>query len=74
MLVDLIMPGLAAAYVAIAGLGHGLLLAAIYRCLREDDLGGRRRRVAAETTRADGGLRPLPTVSSPSVSCLTILP
>jgi hypothetical protein len=66
MIVDVIMPGLVAAFVAIAGLGHGLLLAAIYRCLREDDAGGRRRHVApAETAMAGGGHRPLPTVFSP---------
>lgn len=62
MLVELIMPGLVAAFVAIAGLGHGLLLAAIYRCLHDDHFGGWRR--PAATTRTDKGMRPLPTLFS----------
>jgi hypothetical protein len=47
MVVELILAASIAAYVAIVALGHVLLFAAIYRCLREDRAGGRGRRAAA---------------------------
>jgi len=50
MLVELIMMALVVAYIGVVVLGHVLLVAAIYRCLREDYFGGRRK-----TTEARGG-------------------
>ena len=56
MLIELIMTALIAAYVAVVALGHVLLIAAIYKYLREDSAGGRGRKAAA--------LRPRPPLSS----------
>jgi hypothetical protein len=60
MFVELILAASIAAYVAIVALGHVLLFAAIYRCLREDSAGGRGRRTAArEQETAAGDAEPL---------------
>jgi hypothetical protein len=56
MLIELIMAALIAAYVAVVALGHVLLIAAIYKYLREDSAGGRGRKAAdreQETTAGD---------------------
>jgi hypothetical protein len=53
MLVELTMMALVMVYIGVVGLGHVLLVTAIYRCLREDYFGGRRK--AAETR---GGAMP----------------
>jgi hypothetical protein len=59
MFVELILTASVTAYVAIVALGHVLLFAAIYRCLREDSAGGRGRRAAArEQERAAGEATP----------------
>jgi hypothetical protein len=47
MLIELIMAAFIAAYVAVVALGHVLLIAAIYKYLREDSAGGRGRKAAA---------------------------
>jgi hypothetical protein len=61
VLVELIMAALVIAYVVVTALGHGLLVAAIYKCLRDDYAGGRARRtVANSTTMADDGVKSLP--------------
>jgi hypothetical protein len=61
MLVELIMMALVIAYVCIVILGHVLLVAAIYKCLCEDYVRGRRQRVTArDTTPAKGDVEPLP--------------
>jgi hypothetical protein len=61
MTMELIMTVPVAAYVAVAALGHALLLAAICRCLREDHFGGRRRRAVTDAPAiADNGARLLP--------------
>jgi hypothetical protein len=46
MLIELIMAAFIAAYVAVVALGHVLLIAAIYKYLREDSAGGRGRKAA----------------------------
>jgi hypothetical protein len=61
MLVELIMVALVVAYIGLVALGHVLLVAAIHRCLREDHVGGRRRRIGAGgATMADNDKEPLP--------------
>jgi len=50
MLVELIMMALVVAYIGVVVLGHVLLIAAIYRCLREDYFGGRRKTIEADDT------------------------
>jgi hypothetical protein len=61
MLVELIMMALVIAYVCIVILGHVLLVAAIYKCLCEDYVRGRRQKVTArDTTPAKGDVEPLP--------------
>ena len=60
MLIELIMTALIAAYVAVVALGHVLLIAAIYKYLREDSAGGRGRKAAAgeqETAAGDAETR-----------------
>ena len=52
MFIELILTASVTAYVAIVALGHVLLFAAIYRCLREDSAGGRGRRAAAREQEA----------------------
>ena len=60
MFVELILAACIAAYVAIVALGHVLLIAAIYRCLREDSAGGRGRGATArEQETAAGDAAPL---------------
>jgi hypothetical protein len=61
MFVELIMMALVMAYVCVVILGHVLLVAAIYQCLCEDYVRGRRQRITAhDTTPASGDLEPLP--------------
>ena len=55
MFVELILAASVAAYVAVVALGHVLLIAAIYRCLREDSAGGRGRRAAAREQETAAG-------------------
>jgi hypothetical protein len=52
MLIDLIMTALIIAFVLIAALGHVLLTAAIYKCLREDYVDGGGQRAGAGNTKA----------------------
>lgn len=47
MHVELIMVALVVAYLGVAALAHGLVIAAVYRCWREDHAGGRRSRIGA---------------------------
>jgi hypothetical protein len=54
MIVELIMATLVVAFLFVATLGHVLLAAAIYKCLREDYVNGRSRRVPARNTSAAG--------------------
>jgi hypothetical protein len=61
MLVELIMMALVVAYAGAVVLGHVLLVAAIYRCLREDYFGGRRKTIeAGGTTMLGHADTPLP--------------
>jgi hypothetical protein len=52
MLIELTMATLIVAFLLVATLGHVLLAAAIYKCLREDYVSGRGRRAPARATRA----------------------
>lgn len=54
MLIELIMATLIVAFLLVATLGHVLLAAAIYKCLREDYVNGRARRAPARNTSAAG--------------------
>ena len=54
MLIELIMATLIVAFLLVATLGHVLLAAAIYKCLREDYVNGRGRRAPARNTSAAG--------------------
>ncbi|MGZ3312321.1 MAG: hypothetical protein ACXWJR_07100 [Xanthobacteraceae bacterium] len=47
MLLELIVTPLVLGFLLIAALGHVLLTAAIYQCLRGDDVGGRGQKAAA---------------------------
>jgi hypothetical protein len=58
MLVELIMMALVIAYVGVVALGHALLVAAIYRCLREDYVGGRRKATETRGEAMSGGAMP----------------
>jgi len=49
VLVELIAAVFIATYVLLVALGHVLLVIAIYRCLREDGIGGYRRRSPASS-------------------------
>lgn len=61
MLIELIMVALVVVYVGVVVLGHVLLIAAIYKCLCEDHVGGRRRTIAArDTAPPRDGAQPLP--------------
>ena len=51
MLIDLILAPLIIAFLLIAALGHVLLTAAIYKCLREDYVDGRGQRAGARNTK-----------------------
>jgi hypothetical protein len=55
MFIELILTASVTAYVAIVALGHVLLFAAIYKCLREDSAGGRGRRAAAREQETAAG-------------------
>ena len=60
MLIELIAAAFIAAYVAVVALGHVLLIAAIYKYLREDSAGGRgRKATACEQETAAGDTEPL---------------
>jgi hypothetical protein len=50
MPLELIVAALISVYLGILALGHVLVIAAIYKCLREDYIGGRRRRTTADPT------------------------
>jgi hypothetical protein len=50
MPLELIVTALISVYLGILALGHVLVIAAIYKCLREDYIGGRRRRTTADPT------------------------
>src|SRR5262245_9770107 len=54
---ELIMAALISVYLVILALGHVLVIAAIYKCLREDYIGGRGRRTTADPTIDTGGKR-----------------
>ena len=54
MLIELIMATLIVAFLLVATLGHVLLAAAIYKCLREAYGNGRGRRAPARNTSAAG--------------------
>ncbi len=54
MLIELITATLIVAFLLVATLGHVLLAAAIYKCLREDYVNGRGRRAPARNTRSAG--------------------
>lgn len=53
MIVELIMMALVVAYISVVVLAHVLLVTAVYRCLREDHVGGRRKTI-------DAGGMPMP--------------
>jgi hypothetical protein len=55
MLIELIAAAFIAAYVAVVALGHVLLIAAIYKYLREDSAGGRGRGTAAREQETAAG-------------------
>jgi hypothetical protein len=55
VLIELIMAALIAAYVAVVALGHVLLIAAIYKYLREDSAGGRGRKAAGREQETAAG-------------------
>jgi hypothetical protein len=54
MFVELITASLIGAFLVVAGLGHVLVLAAIYKCLRDDYVEGRGRRLPAQIAKAAG--------------------
>lgn len=61
MPVELIMMALVVAYLGVVALGHVVLVTAIYRCLREDHVGGRRKTIDAGTTPMPGNVHaPVP--------------
>jgi hypothetical protein len=60
MLIELIAAAALGAWIIIVVLGHVLLVGAMYRCLREDYVGGRGQRVEADGATMDIGVKPLP--------------
>jgi len=56
MPLELIVTALISVYLVIAALGHVLVVAAIYKCLREDYIGGRGRRTATDPTIETGAV------------------
>ncbi|HEY7663119.1 MAG TPA: hypothetical protein VH934_08365 [Xanthobacteraceae bacterium] len=60
MIIDAAVAALAVAFLSLVALGHLLLVAAICKCVRSDDVGGRGRRVTARPAWQAGGPRPLP--------------
>ncbi len=57
MPLELIVAALISAYLGILALGHVLVIAAIYKCLREDYIGGRGRSTTADPTIDTGAKR-----------------
>jgi hypothetical protein len=57
MSVELTVAALIVVYLAIAALGHVLVVVAVYKCLREDYAGGRRQRTTTGATTAGDGVR-----------------
>src|SRR5262245_2011587 len=57
MPLELIVTALISVYLVIAALGHVLVVAAIYKCLREDYIGGRGRRTTTDPTIDSGAKR-----------------
>jgi hypothetical protein len=57
VLIELIVIAVVTAYLAIVVLGHVLLIAAIYKCLREDYMGGRGRKTASWHPRVIDGAK-----------------
>jgi len=57
VLIELIVIAVVTAYLAIVVLGHVLLIAAIYKCLREDHMGGRGRKTASWHPRVIDGAK-----------------
>jgi hypothetical protein len=57
MPLELIVTALISVYLVIAALGHVLVIAAIYKCLREDYIGGRGRRTTTDPTIETGATR-----------------
>jgi hypothetical protein len=60
MLIELITAAAVGTSVIIIALGHVLLVGAIYRCMREDYIGGRGQRTQADGATMDIGVKPLP--------------
>lgn len=60
MLIELITVAAVGTSVIIIALGHVLLVGAIYRCMREDYVGGRGQRTQADGATMDIGVKPLP--------------
>jgi hypothetical protein len=60
MLIELITAAAVGTSVIIIALGHVLLVGAIYRCMREDYVGGRGQRTQADGATMDIGVKPLP--------------
>ena len=60
MLIELITATVIGTSVIIIALGHVLLVGAIYRCMREDYVGGRGQRTQADGATMDIGVKPLP--------------
>ncbi|HET9245050.1 MAG TPA: hypothetical protein VFO15_04530 [Xanthobacteraceae bacterium] len=63
MPLELIVTALISVYLGIAALGHVLVIAAIYKCLREDYIGGRGRRTTTDPTIDTGAKRALGAVN-----------
>jgi hypothetical protein len=57
MPLELIVTALVSVYLVIVALGHVLVIAAIYKCLREEYIGGRRRRTTPGPTIDSGAKR-----------------
>jgi hypothetical protein len=57
MPLELIVTALVSVYLVIVALGHVLVIAAIYKCLREDYIGGRGRRTTTGPTIEAGAKR-----------------
>jgi hypothetical protein len=60
MFVELVMMALVVAYIGVVVLGHAILVAAIYRCLREDYFGGRRKTAETRGSLSAHAKTPLP--------------
>jgi hypothetical protein len=71
MPLELIAGAFIIAFGAIVVLGHVLVAAAIYKCLREDYAGGRSRRTTSAMTTADDGIK---SVTHAANLCETLKP